>query len=239
MIEMQNAASKLKSTLHLNVEPIGISFSDRVDPSQEFFDIEMPLPTEDGRTGRVAAGCVFWMHAVERRFATVAADHANCSVGSFTHGFLELSVAATKSDVGALVTSGWVSESDFGTIEHVTTQPAQVIYEPLSSSSSVPDVVFLRLNARSAMIFRDAFPTARIEGKPQCHIVAIAKELGEIALSFGCMLSRTRTSMPSSEMTAAIPGPLLQEALDRLEETASIDRNVANYASIDSKRFAN
>ena len=66
----------------------------------------MPEPTPDGRTGRVAAGCVFWMHATERTFTTAPADHANCSVGSYTHGLLSLEEAATKTDVGDLVEFG-------------------------------------------------------------------------------------------------------------------------------------
>ena len=43
--------------------------------------------TPDGRTGAVAASCVFWIEATEAVFATVAEDHGNCSVGSLTHGF--------------------------------------------------------------------------------------------------------------------------------------------------------
>ena len=46
------------------------------------------------------------------------------------------------------------------------------------------------------MVLSDAVPGLRIEGKPQCHIVAIAKEQGEVAASVGCALSRVRTGMP-------------------------------------------
>ena len=34
---------------------------------------------------RVAAGCVFWEKAARGGFATSAADHANCAIGTFTH----------------------------------------------------------------------------------------------------------------------------------------------------------
>ena len=37
----------------------------------------MPAPTADGRTGRVPAGCVFWIRGAERSFTTVAEDHGN------------------------------------------------------------------------------------------------------------------------------------------------------------------
>ena len=43
------------------------------------------------------------------------------------------------------------------------------------------------------MTLRDTFPEMPIEGKPQCHIVAMAKEQGQVAASVGCALSRTRT----------------------------------------------
>lgn len=39
----------------------------------------MPAPTPDGRTGKVSAGCVFWMKATERAFTTVPEDHGNCN----------------------------------------------------------------------------------------------------------------------------------------------------------------
>ncbi|MGZ4525720.1 MAG: hypothetical protein ACXVX7_04510 [Mycobacterium sp.] len=63
----------------------------------------------------------------------------------------------------------------------------------------------LRANGRRLMVLSDALPGLRIEGKPQCHIVAVAKEQGEVAASVGCALSRARTGMRAEEMTCAIP----------------------------------
>jgi hypothetical protein len=51
----------------------------------------------------VPAGCVFWIKGATASFAMMAADHTNCSVGSFTHGFLTLEEAATKDDVAAVL----------------------------------------------------------------------------------------------------------------------------------------
>ena len=65
-----------------------------------------PSALPDGRTGRVPAGCVFWMKAAERTFSTVAEDHGNCSVGSVTHGFKTLDEVAGNSDVAALLDIG-------------------------------------------------------------------------------------------------------------------------------------
>ena len=55
------------------------------------------------------------------------------------------------------------------------------------------------------MLLHDAWRGLRFEGKPQCHIIPIAKESGEIAVSVGCMLSRVRTGMSNNEVTCAIP----------------------------------
>ena len=87
------------------------------------------------------------------------------------------------------------------------------------------------------MIMYDAIPEMRIEGKPQCHIIAVAKEQGVVAASVGCMLSRVRTGMSNNEMTCAIPGPLLDDVVKRLKVAAAVGKTVAAYASQDAKRF--
>ena len=69
----------------------------------------MPEPTSDGRTGKVPAGCVFWMKAGKQTFTTVPQDHGNCSVGSVTHGLKTLSEVANNSDVLSLLECGWVT----------------------------------------------------------------------------------------------------------------------------------
>ena len=102
-------ASDLTETLHLGAPPLAITFSDVPPDGVAPFDEAMPEPLADGRTGRVPAGCVFWMKAAERTFSTVAEDHGNCSVGSVTHGFKALADVAGNSDVAALLDSGWVT----------------------------------------------------------------------------------------------------------------------------------
>jgi hypothetical protein len=95
----------------------------------------------------------------------------------------------------------------------------------------------IRVNGKQLMVLSDALPDLRIDGKPQCHIVAVAKERGEVAVSVGCMLSRTRTNMPRTEMTCAIPANRLQDVIERVEATAAIDSMVAAYAAEDARRF--
>ena len=231
-------AVEVANALGTDVPPIAITFTAERPAGVAPFDAPMPEPTADGRTGRVSAGCVFWMQSTDRTFSTVAEDHGNCSVGSVTHGFKTLDEVAANADVAALLDSGWVSMEDVPRIPVVHERPGAVTYGPLAQTPIDPDVVLLRLTGRQLMVLSDAIPGLRIEGKPQCHIVAIAKEQGQVAVSVGCQLSRVRTGMPNAEMTCAIPASKLAEVVGRLRETARADNAVARYAADDARRFA-
>jgi len=230
-------AGRLDDALSPTAPAVAITFSDSPPAGVDPFDTPMPAPSPDGRTGRVPAGCVFWMHGTERTFSTVAADHGNCSVGSWTHGFIPLEEAATRGDVAALMESGWVTMDMVPQIPFVAETPGAVTYGPLAATPIDPDVVLIRLTAKSLMVLSDALPGLKIEGKPQCHIVAMAKEHGEVAASVGCALSRVRTQMPSTDHTCAIPASRLAEVVDAVERTAETDAVVARYAAEDAGRF--
>ena len=222
--------------LSLEVPPIAISFvgdADGIPPLEE----PIPPAVEDGRTGRVPAGCVFWIKAVDRTFSTTRPDHANCSVGSLTHGFVTLDEVAGNDDVAALLESQWISSDEVPDIPAVTDNPGTIVYGPLEDAAIDPDVTLLRISAAQLMALSDAIPDLHIGGKPQCHIIALAKQRGAIAASTGCALSRVRTGMPDSQMTIAIPGARVQEVVDRLRATTRADAAVASYARRDSARF--
>ena len=238
--DWNDLSSRLTDALHLRVAPIAITFSDDRPDGVAPFDAPMSAPAEDGRTGRVPAGCVFWVRALDGTFSTVPEDHGNCSVGSFTHGMVGLEDVAGNGDVAALLESGWVTPEAVGGIPSISSRPGAVTYGPLAETprSVEPDVVLVRVNGRQLMVLSDAVPGLRIEGKPQCHIVAIAKEQQTPAASVGCALSRARTGMTSDEMTCAIPAPGLAELVDAVERTAEVDTVVAKYAAADARRFA-
>jgi uncharacterized protein (DUF169 family) len=231
-------AGDLDAALHPTAPPIAITFSAEPPAGVDPFDAPMPAPTPDGRTGRVPAGCVFWMRATDRTFTTVADDHRNCSVGSYTHGLISLEEAATHSDVAALLESGWVTMDMVPGIPAVSEKPGAITYGPLAATPIDPDVVLLRLSARALMVLSDALPGLKVEGKPQCHIVAMAKEHGEVVASVGCALSRVRTGMPATDHTCAIPASRLPEVVEALQRTAATDTIVAKYAAEDARRFA-
>lgn len=221
--DLSALSARLTTALNLAAAPIGIAF--------------LAEPPREGGAGAAPAGCVFWMKAQEGVLATVAADHANCSVGSYTHGFLTLPEAAAKDDVAAILESGWVDEAAVAALPRVRTKPGCIVYGPLPQLPVAPDVVLLRIDGAGLMTLTSALPALRIEGKPQCHIIAIAKERNEPAASVGCALSRQRTGMQPEEMTCALPGPALGALVEKIESAARLDRTMARYASADARRF--
>lgn len=231
-------ARRLAAALKPVAPPIGIAFVHDAEATlPPRFEARMPPPNEAGRSGAVPAGCVFWMKATERAFSTGAADHANCSVGSYTHGFLALEEAAARDDVAAVLASGWVDHEAMASLPAVRRRPARVVYGPLAELEVAPDVVLVRINGLGLMTLKDAVPALRIEGKPQCHIVALAAEHGEVAASVGCALSRARTGMRADEMTCALPAKRLAELVAAIEAAAELDRAMGRYAGSDAQRF--
>ncbi len=236
--ELKALGARLSTALHLAAEPIGIGFADQPHAGVAPFGAPLAAPAEDGRTGAVPAGCVFWMKATVSSFFTTPADHGNCSVGSMTHGMASLEEAAGHSDVAELLGSGWVTAEDAQKIPVVSQRPGAISYGPLSQAAFLPDVILIRVNGRQMMVISDAVGDLDIQGKPQCHIVALAKEYGKVAASTGCALSRARTGMQPSEMTCAIPSARLEQTVNAIETTSAIDAEVAKYAASDARRFA-
>jgi uncharacterized protein (DUF169 family) len=227
----------LTGLLGLEHPPIAITFLDGIpDDGTPLFDAPMSEPTEDGRSGRAAAPCVFWMHAHERTFDTLAEDHGNCSVGRFTHGFADAADILDKGDVAALLEVGWVTMESFADVASLSRRPAGVRYGPLSETAGEPDVVLLRVTPRQMMEINDAVDVDW-SGKPQCQILPRAAERGVIAASMGCALSRARTGMRDDELTVAVPGHRIEELAQALQPVTRADEAVVGYAVADMARF--
>ena len=99
----------LQELLGLAIPPVAIAFIGHLPAGVGRVGRTMPPPTSDGRTGAVAASCVFWIEATHGVFATIAEDHGNCSVGCLTHGFKTTAEIAHMADVAALCETGWVT----------------------------------------------------------------------------------------------------------------------------------
>ncbi len=118
------------------------------------------------------------------------------------------------------------------------TRALRLAYGPLAEATATPDVVLVRTHALGLMTITDAVPDTLIEGKPQCHVIAVAKEHGRVAASVGCALSRARTGMAATELACALPGAHLNELFDAIERASTVDASVARCAGEDATRFA-
>lgn len=233
----QNIAGELQDLLGLKHAPVAITFLSGSSPNGVAkFDRPMSEPTDDGRTGRVAAPCVFWGLGEESTFDTAPADHGNCSVGQFTHGLVDAGDIMDRSDVGALLDVGWVTMEAFAGVEALERRPTGVRYGPLKDAESEPDVVLLRVVPKQMMAINDAVPV-EWSGKPQCQILPRAVNKGVIAASMGCALSRARTGMGDDELTIAVPGSRIAEVIEALRPVRASDAAVVGYATADMERF--
>jgi uncharacterized protein (DUF169 family) len=234
---MTPASISLNQLLALDHEPVAITFlTEESSNGVPRFDARMSEPTEDGRSGRAAAPCVFWMHGHERTFDTLFEDHGNCSVGLFTHGFVGAEDIIDKHDVGALLDVGWVTMEAFAGVEALDRRPTGVRYGPLYEATSTPDVVLLRVTPKQVMAINDAVDV-EWSGKPQCQILPRAVNKGVIAASMGCALSRARTGMGDDELTVAVPGHRVDELVNALAAVSNADSAVVGYATADMARF--
>lgn len=195
-----------------------------------FFEQE-PASRPGTRPAPEPAGCCFWAKAEHEPLYTTAADHAHCSVGSYTHGLISLEAAAAGPDTAALVGSGWVSEHDLAGTPSVPQTPAAIVYQPLHEAVDA-DVVLVRLTASSLMTLQGACPDLALVTKPQCQIVPLALA-GAVAVSAGCAVSRVRTGMPPEELTCAIPARELADVVERLKRSVAADAAVVAYAAAD------
>ena len=129
--DWKGLAAELHELLSLDIAPLAITFLEAVPAGIPVYEGTMPAPTPDGRTGKVSAGCVFWVKAADRTFATLPADHGNCSVGSMTHGLKTMQEVAGNGDVAALLASGWVTMDVVPQIPVVRQKPQCITYGPL------------------------------------------------------------------------------------------------------------
>lgn len=225
MANLELLSRRLTDLLDLAHPPVAVSFD---APSE--VDASPPSTAEP-------AGCCFWAPAQQNRLDTVAADHANCSVGSYTHGFIPLEQAAGGADTAALVGSGWVAEADLMAAAKLPSEPKSITYQPLVEAQ-VADVVLVNLSPTGLMTLLGAIPELTLARKPQCVIVPLA-QAGSVAVSPGCAVSRTRTDLPGDELTCAIPGSELDAIVERLEVSTAADRTVSEFAAADmAQNFA-
>lgn len=204
-----------RQALGLSKSPIAIGFLSAI-----------PAGLSPWKGGAVPAGCAFWTSAMNgEAFYTVASDHYNCAVGSYTHA---ISIPAERGNVlmdtiGFMVEKSYLQMAEVPGIPVLAETPAYIAYAPVGSASFEPSVVLMAAKPASAMLIYEAALRAgagdaltHTLGRPGCAVLPLALNSGSSALSFGCKGNRTFTGLPDEELYIAIPGakwPAVAEAL--------------------------
>jgi uncharacterized protein (DUF169 family) len=181
----------------------------------------------------VPSGCVFWFRAFNDEFYTERQDHANCNVGSFTHGFVEPSEVSLDScaDINLMVQANYIALSDFGGVPRMNKPSKYVSYAPLKSTSFEPDVVLFVANAEQAMLVSEAARTIKTMGKPTCSAIPYAYNEHGIAISLGCITNRVRTGLKPSELIVTVPKSELDKFVTNLRQVVGVNRKVEQAVS--------
>lgn len=190
--------------------------------------------------GHSPAGCRFWQEAGSRVFATVAQDHALCSIGQYTHN-LDMQPAAAKDLNDALKVFGalgYVREQDIPQIPVLKSRPRYVIYGPLAAMPVQPDVVLLFVGAGQTLLLSEA--SQQIEaglppamGRPACAVIPQAVNSGRSALSLGCCGARAYLDVLADDIAIyAIPGAALDAFTERIAALANANAILARFHQI-------
>jgi uncharacterized protein (DUF169 family) len=207
---------EIQNLLNLEHPPVAISFTNA------------PPAGVKKIAESVSAGCVFWFRAFYDEFYTSREDHANCNIGSFTHGFIEPSQVSLDicPDIRLMIQAEYLSLSDFGGLPRMTKPTKYVAYAPLKSTSFEPDVVLLVANAEQAMLVSEASGPTKTLGKPTCSAIPYAYNEHNVAISFGCITNRVRTGLKPSELVVTIPKSELDTFTAKLRQAVHANNAV-------------
>jgi uncharacterized protein (DUF169 family) len=206
-------AARLRELLGTRLEPIAISFRETA-------------PEGVPRVERAAAAsCSYWRMAAEGgRFYTVAEDHLNCPVGSYTHGVGP--TPAGREDLQRIVTMmldlSYLTPDDVRSLPKRETPLRVAVYAPLRDCPGAADIVLVRGTARQMMLLAEAAQQAGAlgsgptMGRPTCALLPQALATQRTAMSFGCVGNRVYTDAPDDEAYVAIPGARLEAVLAAL-----------------------
>jgi uncharacterized protein (DUF169 family) len=223
-------ASELTDALSLSQAPVAVCLrmADSVPPG---------LPSVNAPA---AAGCVFWERGRSEVFATTAADHGNCAIGTFTHNLdVDAAHESERRDALAVFADlGYVRAADIPFIPVLRESPRHVVYAPLAETPVPPDVVLLFVNAAQALILAEAaqaleegMPPAM--GRPACAVIPQVANTGRSAMSLGCCGARAYLDVLSDDVALwALPGSRLAEYAERIGELARANATLSSFHTL-------
>ena len=217
MPQYQVLENELTRALELTRRPVAVSFRDSAPDGVNRADAPAP------------SGCTFWRRASSgQTFYTLAEDHYNCPVGSYTHNIdLPPTRAAELPDILGLMTQlGYLKMEEVPGIPVLTKKPKTITYSPLGATAADPDVILVAAKPGKLMLLEEAALRAGVAAKlsllarPTCMAIPAALAHG-VVTSAGCIGNRVYTEIGEDELYAAIPARDLERVCDELRTIVS------------------
>jgi len=215
----------VKDRLGLMRRPVAVTFRDAPPSGVARF------------AGTEPSGCSFWRLAADGGvFYTVAADHHNCAIGSYTHG-IDLPperAAELPQTLGLMANLGYVRMEEVPSIPRLPKAPGVVIYAPLGETPLDPDVVLVAGRPGRVMLLLEAAGRAGVAvqpsllGRPTCMALPAALAGGTTA-STACIGNRVYTDLGEDELYVVIPGRDLARVVDAVETIRIANDTLAQY----------
>jgi uncharacterized protein (DUF169 family) len=187
--------------------------------------------------GSMPSGCSFWRLAAEgRTFYTVAADHYNCPIGSYTHG-IDLPpdrAPELQQTLGLMGSLGYVKMEEVPGIPRLPEPPGAVVYAPLGETPVDPAVVILSGRPSRLMLLGEAALRAGVSAnapllpRPTCMALPAALANG-VVTSSSCIGNRVYTGLGEDELYVVVPGRDLEAVVDALQTIVSANAQLADY----------
>jgi len=220
-VDYTRIEAQLTAELGLTHRPVAVAFR------------QTPPAGVDKCEGVQPSGCSYWKLASEgRTFYTVAADHYNCPIGSYTH---RIDLPAERAQelnetLGLMTQVGYLRMEEVSSIPRLHETPGAVVYAPLGATPVEPDVVLFWGPPGRVMVLQEAAIRAGIAAnfstlaRPTCMVLPAALSSGTVA-STACVGNRVYTGLDEAELYVAVPG----RDLARLAADAAVVRS-ANEA---------
>jgi uncharacterized protein (DUF169 family) len=198
---------------------------------------EQPPEGVEAFVGVQPSGCSFWKLAADgRTFYTVAADHYNCPIGSYTHNVplpTDREAELTQT-LGLMGEVGYIRMEEIPSVFRLKKTPGVAVYSPLSDTPVDPDVVLFCGRPARVMLLIEAAVRAGVYSalpllaRPTCMALPASIESGVLA-SAGCIGNRVYTSIGEDELYAAVPGSALGKLAAEMPTIASANARLSDY----------
>ena len=226
-MDNQSRARVFVDELRLERTPVALAF------------VDAPPDNIEATTATEPSACTFWRRAERGLFYAAADRHQECGVGAITMGFEvpEDRMPATTELIGTMVDIGYLDVAETAHLPAVQKAHQGIVYGPLATFPLEPDVVLAIVTPAQGMVLAEASDAVRLReqpglptmGRPACAAVAWSTNRETVALSLGCIGTRTYVEVRDDQAIVVIPGSALDLVADRLGTLAQANRELAEF----------